>query len=164
MFGKNDGERRLVDIHGLISEVLPLIREELESHQIIVLVEKTDGAPQVTAVWVQLQQVLINLITNAVDAMNSVNGRAKLLKIRSEIRGGGQIRISIEDSGAGIDPDHMAHIFDTFYTTKPHGMGLGLSICRSIVESQGGRLWAETCNPYGAVFHIELPTGTSSEG
>jgi PAS domain S-box-containing protein len=164
MFGKNDGERSLVDIDSLTNEVLSLTREELETHQVVVQVEKTDGFAQVMAERVQLQQVLINLITNAVDAMNSVDGRAKLLKIRSEILGGGQIRISIEDSGAGIAPDHMAHIFDTFFTTKPHGMGLGLSICRSIVESQGGRLWAETRSPYGAVFYIELPTGTSSQG
>jgi PAS domain S-box-containing protein len=164
MFVRSNSERSLVDINGLISEVLSLVREELSSHQVTVQSEKTDGLPKVMAERVQLQQVLINLITNAIDAMNSVNGREKLLKIKSELHGRDQIRITVEDSGTGIASDHMARIFDTFFTTKPHGMGMGLSICRTIIESQGGRLWAATRNPYGAVFYIQLPTGTSVDG
>ncbi len=164
MFGKNNSERSLIDINGLISEVLSLVREELASHQVTVQSEKADGLPQVMAERVQLQQVLINLITNAVDAMNSVNDREKLLKVKSEFHGSGQIRISVEDSGTGIESDQMARIFDTFFTTKPHGMGMGLSICRSIIESHGGALWAAAGSPHGAVFYIQLPSGTSPDG
>jgi signal transduction histidine kinase len=104
-----------------------------------------------------LQQVLINLITNAIDAMSVVKDRGKLLKVRSELSGPAEIRISVEDSGAGIDVGHMPKIFDAFFTTKPHGMGMGLSICRSIIESHGGQLWVEPGNPYGATFFIALP-------
>jgi PAS domain S-box-containing protein len=164
MFGKSGGERSLVDIDDLISEVLSLVREELASHQVTVQSEKTDGLPKVMAERVQLQQVLINLITNAVDAMNSVNGQEKLLKVKSGFHGPGQIRISVEDSGMGIASADMAHIFDTFFTTKPHGMGMGLSICRSIIESHGGRLWAAARSPHGAVFYVQLPSGTSADG
>jgi len=164
MFGESNSERNLVDINGLVSEVLSLVREELASHQVTVQIEKAVGLPQVVAERVQLQQVLINLITNAVDAMNSVNDREKILKVKSELHGRDQIRVSVEDSGTGIESDHMARIFDTFFTTKPHGMGMGLSICRSIIESHGGHLFAETLGPHGAVFYIQLPSGTAADG
>jgi PAS domain S-box-containing protein len=157
MFGKSDTERTQVDLSALISEVLSLVRGEMESHNVVLKCDCPNGLPQVMAHRVQLQQVLINLITNAIDAMASVKDRERLLKVRSEFRGSGEIGISVEDSGAGIDPDHMSHLFDAFFTTKPHGMGMGLSICRSIIEGHGGRLWAEPASPYGAAFLIVLP-------
>jgi C4-dicarboxylate-specific signal transduction histidine kinase len=157
MFVKSDAERSEVDVRILISEVLALVRGEMESHNVVLECDSPNALPLVMAQRVQLQQVLLNLITNAIDAMSSVKDRERLLKVRSELRGPGGIGISVEDSGTGIDPDHMPHLFDAFFTTKPHGMGMGLSICRSIVETHGGRLWAEQGSPHGASFFIELP-------
>jgi PAS domain S-box-containing protein len=157
MFGKSDTERSEVDVRTLISEVLTMVRGEIESHNVVL---KCDGPNELALVMgqrVQLQQVLLNLITNAIDAMTSVKNRERILKVRSELHGPGQVEILVEDSGAGIDPDHMSHLFDAFFTTKPHGMGIGLSICQSIIESHGGRLWAEQAIPHGASFFIQLP-------
>ena len=110
---------------------------------------------------VQLQQVFVNLIMNAVEAMSSVESRERSLLVKSELHGAGDLLITVEDSGPGIDPNDMHRIFDPFFTTKSHGMGLGLSICKSIIESHGGRLWASARVPHGAVFYIQLPSGTA---
>jgi PAS domain S-box-containing protein len=157
MFGKRGVERTQVDVSALISEALTLVGGEMESHNVVLKCTSPNDLPRVTAQRVQLQQVLINLITNAIDAMSSVNDRERLLKVRSDIRGPAEIEIAVEDSGVGIDSDHMPHLFDAFFTTKPHGMGMGLSICRSIIESHGGRLWVERGCPHGAAFFIRLP-------
>jgi PAS domain S-box-containing protein len=158
MFGKSEAERSLVDVNVLIREVLSLVRGEIESHDVVLQCEEAASAPHVIAERVQLQQVLINLVTNAIDAMSEVADRERQLKVRSELRERGEIEICVEDSGTGIDEDNMPHLFEAFFTTKPHGMGMGLSICRSIIESHGGRLWAEPGRPYGAAFFIRLPT------
>ena len=166
MFGSTDAAKGSVDINGLIADVLSLTRGEMESHDVALQCDTAEGLPHVMAERVQLQQVLINLITNAIDAMSVVTDREKLLKVRSELSGPAEIRISVEDSGAGIDAGHMPKIFDAFFTTKPHGMGMGLSICRSIIESHGGQLWAEPGSPHGAAFFIKLrcciPAGESA--
>jgi signal transduction histidine kinase len=159
MFGSSHSDRTLVDVNALIGEVLSLLQGELEGHQITHQSKKADGLPCVMAERVQLQQVLINLILNAIDAMSSADGKEKVLIVRSELSGLNLVRISVEDSGPGINPDHMVHIFEAFFTTKPHGMGMGLSICRSIVESHGGSLWAETRSPHGVIFYVQLPSG-----
>jgi PAS domain S-box-containing protein len=156
MFGSTDAAKSSVDINGLITDVLSLTRGEMESHDVALQCDTAEGLPHVMAERVQLQQVLINLITNAIDAMSVVTDREKLLKVRSELSGPAEIQISVEDSGAGIDDGHMPKIFDAFFTTKPHGMGMGLSICRSIIESHGGQLWAEPSSPYGATFFVKL--------
>jgi hypothetical protein len=108
---------------------------------------------------VQLQQVVLNLILNAVDAMSSVDDVPRELLISTESWGADQVRVAVHDSGPGIDPEHLERVFDSFYTTKPSGMGLGLSICRSIVDAHGGRLWADANEPRGAVFQFTLPAG-----
>jgi C4-dicarboxylate-specific signal transduction histidine kinase len=163
MFGKSDTERSEVDVRSLISEVLALVRGEIESHNVVLKCESPDKLPLVIVQRVQMQQVLLNLITNAIDAMSSVEGRERLLKVRIELRGPDEIGITVEDSGSGIDPDHLPHLFDAFFTTKPHGMGMGLSICRSIVEAHGGRLWAERGIHQGASFFVQLPCCPPSE-
>jgi C4-dicarboxylate-specific signal transduction histidine kinase len=117
-----------------------------------------NGLPEVMAERVQLQQVLLNLIMNAIEAMSSVTGRERLLIITSSLDEPANISITVEDTGNGIDPAHLHRIFDPFFTTKSHGMGLGLSICRSIIEGFGGRLWASPRSPVGAVFHLTLPS------
>jgi PAS domain S-box-containing protein len=157
MFEKNDTDRSQADVSALISEVLSLLRGEMESHNVALRFDLPNGLPQVMAQRVQLQQVFINLITNAIDAMSCVKDRERLLRDRSELCGSDEMRISVEDSGAGIHADYMPRLFEAFFTTKPHGMGMGLSICRSIIESHGGHLWAEPGSPHGAAFYIRLP-------
>jgi signal transduction histidine kinase len=106
---------------------------------------------------VQLQQVVLNLIMNAIEAMSSVGDRARELVITTRNVDPDQIQVTVEDSGEGIDPKTMSKIFDSFYTTKPSGMGMGLSICRSIIWTHNGRLWATARNSPGAMFHFTLP-------
>jgi signal transduction histidine kinase len=105
-----------------------------------------------------LLQVFMNLIRNAVEAMGSVADRERLLVVRAEFHDAGTVVITVSDSGMGIEPNNMERIFEPFYTTKPDGMGMGLSICRSIVEAHGGRLWASPGPAHGSVFHVALPS------
>jgi PAS domain S-box-containing protein len=161
MFVKDRREKSLVSIGDLVSEVLTLTRGELESHRISLQVELHQELPPVVADRVQLQQVLLNLIMNAVEAMSSVESHERSLLVKSELHGVGDLLITVEDSGPGIDPNDMDRIFDALFTTKSHGMGLGLSICQSIIASHGGRLWASARVPHGAVFYIQLPSGTA---
>jgi len=161
MFGKERREKSLVSIRDLVSEVLTLVRGELESHRVSLQVELHQEVPPVMGDRVQLQQVLLNLIMNAVEAMSSVESRERSLLVKSELHGAGDLLITVEDSGPGIDPNDMDRIFDALFTTKSHGMGLGLSICQSIIASHNGRLWASARVPHGAVFYIQLPSGTA---
>jgi signal transduction histidine kinase len=123
----------------------------------MVRTEMIDELPQVLIDRVQLLQVILNLVTNAIDAMGSNNGRARVLRLRSERHESAGVMVTVEDSGTGIDEENMDRIFEAFFTTKSHGMGMGLSICRSIVESHGGQLSASRRHPYGAVFQVVLP-------
>jgi signal transduction histidine kinase len=157
MFKKNAHARSDVDINQLVNEVLALLRGELEKGKVTVRTWLSASLPPVQADRVQLQQVILNLVVNAVEAMTAVSDRERVLKIRSEPRQPSDILLTVEDSGAGIAPEHMDKLFEAFYTTKPQGMGLGLSICHSIVESHGGRLSASRAHPHGAVFQIALP-------
>jgi signal transduction histidine kinase len=134
---------------------------ELESHGVLLRNEMREGLPDVIEERVQLQQVLLNLIMNAVDAMSSITDRERRLTIKSELLGMDDVRIAVEDSGIGIDPNDLDRIFDALFTTKTHGMGMGLSICRSIVNSHGGQLWAAPRSPHGSIFCIQLPCGGS---
>ena len=161
MFGKERREKSLVSTRDLVSEVLALVRGELESHQVSLQLELHQDLPPVMGDRLQLQQVLLNLIMNAVEAMSSVESRERSLLVKSELHGAGDLLITVEDSGPGIDPNDMNRIFDALFTTKSHGMGLGLSICQSIIASHGGRLWASARVPHGAVFYIQLPSGTA---
>jgi signal transduction histidine kinase len=106
---------------------------------------------------VQLQQVVMNLVLNAVEAMGSVEEGARTLSVSSEQNGHGDVLVAVRDSGPGIDPEHLQKVFERFYTTKDSGVGMGLAICRSIIEAHGGRLWAEANRPRGAVFQFTLP-------
>jgi two-component system, LuxR family, sensor kinase FixL len=157
IFGKEGRKKSSVSINELVREVLALAGGELESQRVSLQVELHRDLPRVTADRVQLQQVLLNLIMNAVEAMSSVANRERSLLVKSELHGARDLLIAVEDSGPGINPNDMDRIFDAFFTTKSHGMGLGLSICKSIIESHGGRLWASTRNPHGSVFYIQLP-------
>jgi PAS domain S-box-containing protein len=155
---KNDGQKRVpVDVNQLAREVLALVQVALLDRRIAVYTELSAELPQVMADRVQLQQVIMNLVTNAIDAMESVADRPQILRVKSETGDGDVVVVAIEDSGVGIDPEKLDRLFDSFFTTKPHGMGMGLSICRSIIEAHNGRLWASPGTPYGSVFRFELP-------
>jgi signal transduction histidine kinase len=161
IFRKGDDERAPLDVNELVQEVLRLTQGEIQSGRVSVRTELAGKLPDVLGHRVQLQLVLRNLIANAIEAMGSVTDRGRLLQIRSEIAPAG-VRITVTDTGTGIDPDSMSRIFDTFFTTKSHGMGLGLSICRSIVEAHGGTLSASANHPHGSTFEIVLPVAASS--
>jgi signal transduction histidine kinase len=150
----------VVDVNKLILGVLKGLGEELQGHQISMQIELTDDPPPVLADAVQLQQVILNLITNAIEAMSST-GTARILRIKSERYESGGVLVSVEDSGPGIDPKDFERIFDAFFTTKSGGMGMGLSICRSIIEAHQGRLWASAGIHQGSVFRLTLPKGSA---
>ena len=148
-----------IDLNELIEEVLTLVQGAVQRHDIVVRTELDKALVPVTGNRVQLQQVLFNLITNAIEAMESVADRTLL--VNSEHENSGEVRVTIEDSGSGIKQQHINKIFGSFFTTKVDGMGMGLSICRSIIESHGGRLRASPGRFLGAVFQFTLPAGSS---
>jgi PAS domain S-box-containing protein len=158
LFGKAFGVRGTVNVNDLIDEVIAVVRGEMEMNRVSLRRELIDRLPIINADRTQLQQVILNLVTNAIDAMNSVTDRERALIVKSRIPEPGYVLITVEDSGSGIDASHGDRIFEAFYTTKPHGMGMGLAICRSIVESHGGLLWVSARKPYGTIFAIKLPT------
>jgi signal transduction histidine kinase len=161
---KTDGQERAQhDINDLIREVMPLIQAELENWGGSIRAELADDLPRVLADRIQLQQVMLNLMMNAIEAMASVSDRLRLLRVQSERHEPGGVLVTVEDSGTGIDVKDVGRLFETFFTTKPEGMGMGLSICRSIVEAHGGRISASRANPHGSVFQVFLPIGEPSE-
>lgn len=162
MFGRESPEPMAVDLRALVAEILALVQGELDNHRVALVNDMRDGLPQVMAERMQLQQVLLNLIMNAIEAMSAVTGRERQLTVSSGLDDQGFVRVTVEDTGGGIDPAHFDRIFDAFFTTKTDGMGMGLSICRSIVEAHGGRLWAEPRNPLGTTFYLTLPSAQSS--
>src|SRR5262245_54270914 len=159
MFKSKELARASVDLNQLVHEVLALVQGTLKKHGIVVRTELDEALIPVTGNRVQLQQVLFNLVTNAIEAMELVADRRVLVK--SELESGGEVRVTVEDSGSGIDPKVIDRIFNSFFTTKADGMGMGLSICRSIIESHGGRLWASAGANRGTAFRFTLPTHTS---
>ena len=157
MFGKETSEKRCLDVRALVGEVVALVQGELETQRVSLRTDITDRLLEVVGDRVQLQQVLLNLTMNAIEAMSSETGRDRRLTIASGVDENARVRITVEDTGGGIDPAHLDRIFDPFFTTKSAGMGLGLSICRSIVEAHGGKLRALPRSSIGTVFHLTLP-------
>ena len=156
LFKKNAQARGPIDVNDLVREVLSLVQGELESRRVTVETE-LGQLPPVIADRTQLQQVILNLITNALDAMAAIDDRPRVLRLRSERCEPGKIMVTVHDSGPGIEKKNIHRIFEPFFTTKSNGTGMGLSICRSVVESHGGQLMASHGHPYGAVFQIVLP-------
>jgi signal transduction histidine kinase len=150
--------RTPVDTNELIRESIAVLRGELEAAKIVAQLELANELPLVSADSGQLQQVILNLITNAADAMRAITDRVRVLKVTSTAIESKAIAVSIEDTGTGIDPKDIDRIFDAFFTTKSNGMGLGLAICQSIVQSHGGTLTARTNAPHGSVFRVILPS------
>jgi signal transduction histidine kinase len=162
MFKQDGDDKAPVDVNALIREVLALARGELEKRRIAVETDLPAGLPDVVGCQAQLQQVFLNVVTNAVEAMDSVAERARKLRVTSRPHETDGVLITVEDSGTGIDPRNAKQIFEPLYTTKSQGMGLGLSICRSIVEAHGGRLSASPGALHGLALRISLPAGEAS--
>jgi len=157
MFKKDADEKTLLDLNNVVRQVFGFMRGELQKNDVVLKYELTEELPQVLGDQVQLQQVILNLAMNAIDAMSLVIDRPRTLRVRSARGDPAGLILTLEDSGTGIDPKNMDRIFDPFFTTKPQGMGMGLSICRSIVEAHRGRLTASTASPHGTAFHVILP-------
>lgn len=146
-----------LDINHQVREVLALTDHELRKHDIVLRTELDGTLPPVVGDRVQLQQVLLNLIVNAVEAMHTVHDRSRELAIVSRQDGSNAVLVEVRDSGIGLDAQRTEQVFEAFYTTKPEGIGIGLSISRSIIEAHGGRLWASANTPHGAVFRFSVP-------
>ncbi len=155
-FEKGDLKRELVDVNEIIREMIVLLRGEATRYNISIQVELAGDLPQIIGDRVQLQQVTMNLIVNSIDAMKDVDGKRDIA-IKSRRTENDQLLVSVSDTGIGIPPQQADQIFNAFFTTKPHGTGMGLSISRSIIESHGGRLWAADNSPRGATFQFTLP-------
>jgi PAS domain S-box-containing protein len=148
-----------LEVNDLVEGVLALVQGELERHQIVLRRNLDSDLPRVNGERVLLQQVVLNLIMNAVEAMNLPIDRRRLLSIATLRHESGDVLVTVSDCGTGIEQKDLEHIFDPFFTTKPQRLGIGLSICRSIVRAHGGRLWASRGSPHGSTFHVQLPIG-----
>ncbi len=146
----------LVNLNDLIQNVAALVHGEVAQHRILLRTELAPDLMPVMGDQVQLQQVLLNLVLNGIEAMKDVAERPRELAIRSWREEAG-VLVAVQDAGVGLDPQNVERMFEAFYTTKAAGMGMGLAICRSIIEAHGGRLWASANEPRGAVFHFSLP-------
>jgi C4-dicarboxylate-specific signal transduction histidine kinase len=151
-----------LEINEVIQDVLALIGTELMKNRVVLTCDLKPELPPMTGDRVQLQQVLLNLIMNGIEAMADVSGRARDLVVQSGVDDRGQLLVCVRDSGTGLDAEHLEQVFEAFYTTKTEGVGMGLSISRSIVEAHGGRLWASTNAGPGASFQFTLPTGEAA--
>jgi signal transduction histidine kinase len=157
LFGKKGVTSDSVDLNEATREVIALSRSELQRSRVTLRTELADGLPAVTGDRVQLQQVILNLLLNAAQAMNSVDDRSRRLMIRTEREGEDHVRLTVQDVGVGFALKDVDRLFEAFYTTKTGGMGIGLSVSRSIIESHHGRLWAAPNDGPGATFSFSIP-------
>ena len=155
--------RSSLDVNNLIREVLTVMRDDLRRHRVAVQTDYNQSLPPIEGNQVQLQQVLVNLITNAIDSMATEVGD-RVLSLRSKVYDSGSLMVSVEDVGNGVEPSAIDLIFKPQFTTKVHGMGMGLSICRSIIEAHGGRIWASPRIPHGAIFRFIVPSAGETGG
>jgi signal transduction histidine kinase len=156
---KSGTEKASLDLNEVIQEVVGLVQSEIQKSGVTLQMELADDLPQILGNRVQLQQVILNLVMNGIEAMDTVTDRPREILIRSCEHESDQLLIAVQDSGVGIDSQNLEKIFDAFYTTKPQGMGMGLAISRSIVENHGGRLWAVPNDSPGATFQFTLDVG-----
>jgi C4-dicarboxylate-specific signal transduction histidine kinase len=145
------------EINQAIREIILLSKQDQVKNDVSVHTRFAQGLPLVHADQIQVQQVILNLIMNAVDAMSGLYEGTRELCIRTGQTTSGDVLVTVQDSGPGMDAQSSDHLFDAFYSTKPRGLGIGLSICRAIIEAHGGRLWADLSEPHGAIFQFTLP-------
>jgi PAS domain S-box-containing protein len=154
---KTEPRKARLDVNDVVRDVAALVRAEVVRFEIALALDLAPAFPPVVGDRVQLQQVVLNLVMNAIEAMASVTSRPRTLVIRSERHEGDMVRLAVHDTGVGIAASDVDRVFGAFFTTKPAGMGMGLSISRSIIEAHGGRLWAAANEPHGAIFQFSLP-------
>jgi signal transduction histidine kinase len=157
LFSKKDVTSELVDLNQATREVIALSRRELERNRVLLRTQLADNLPRVTGDRVQLQQVILNLLRNSSDAMSAVNDRPRELVFKTELDDGDRVCLSVRDTGKGFDQQTMDQLFHAFYTTKDGGMGMGLSVSRSIIENHQGRLWATPNDGPGVTFTFSIP-------
>ena len=148
-----------LDLNATIRDVLALVRSEVHRHRVVVETHLAEPVPLVRADRIQLQQVLLNLLINAIEALSDVGDGPRELVVQSDTDAAQGVLVTVRDSGPGLDPQSLDRLFEAFYTTKPHGLGLGLAMSRSIIEAHGGRLRATTNVPRGAVVQFTVPIG-----
>ena len=163
LFTNQDAASELVDLNEATREVIALSRTELERNRVITRTELADELPPVTGDRVQLQQVILNLLRNGSDSMGRVDDRPRELWFRTEVEEGDRVRLSVQDAGLGFEPQSLDRLFQTFYTTKDDGMGIGLSVSRSIIENHRGRLWATPNDGPGVTFSFSIPCGVDGK-
>ena len=157
LFARKETPNELVNLNEASNDIISLSQREFQSGGVIVRAEFADNLAPVKGDKVQLQQVLLNLIRNGMDAMSTVDDRPRQLIVTTSRAESGDVLIAVQDSGPGVDAAKLERIFDAFYTTKPDGLGMGLSICRTIIEAHGGKLWATTAAPQGTILQFTLP-------
>jgi predicted ATPase/signal transduction histidine kinase len=160
---KTPPQKDWLDVNETIHEVIALARSEIQRNGVALETQLSEHVPVVLADRIQLQQVLLNLIMNAIEAMRGVSAGPRVLEVSSERGAATEVVIAVRDAGPGFDPQSLDRLFDAFYTTKPEGMGLGLAISRRIIEAHGGRLWATAHTPHGAVVQFTVPIGSEGE-
>jgi C4-dicarboxylate-specific signal transduction histidine kinase len=160
---KTGTSREKMDINEAIEEIVGLAQGEARRNATVISLQLMKGLPPVTGDRVQLQQVVLNLVMNGIEAMSTVTGHLRELTVKTENDKDGRIRVSVRDAGIGFEPETKERLFDAFYTTKRTGLGIGLSISRSIVASHGGRLWAVQNDGPGATFLFTIPTDSASQ-
>jgi PAS domain S-box-containing protein len=158
---KGEYNRQLVDLNEIVLEIIALLRTEAQRYSVSIRTDLQPNLPRAMADSVQVQQVLMNLIMNSIDAMKDID-RLREISVKSQNVEGRQVIISVSDTGTGLPPERAERIFDAFFTTKAHGIGMGLRISRSIVESHGGQLWVADNSPHGTTFSFTLPTSDPS--
>jgi signal transduction histidine kinase len=155
---KSDTQKAPLDINDVVNDGIALVQRELLSHQVSLRMELAPALPLILADRIQLQQVIINLVVNGIEAMQAVTDRPRELAVLTQHNEAHQVLVTVKDCGVGISADDADRLFSAFFTTKSGGMGMGLSICRSIIEAHGGRVWAEPNLLQGAAFHFTLPS------
>ena len=161
MFKNDAQEKTLVDINKVVLSVLVLARIDLQKQKIELQTQPDDRIPKVVGNQVQLQQVILNLVNNAIESMSALQTR--VLRIQTKLNKSNTVHVSVEDTGTGIEPSDLARLFQPMFTTKERGMGMGLSICQSIIETHGGRIWVSTGANGGSIFQFELPTAADKD-
>ena len=162
LFRKSDSMTTSVDVNGAIEDTVSLVRHEAQRNKVVLRTELEPDIPAVRGDRVQLQQVILNLTVNGIESVARIDHEPRWVVIRSTRSHTGELVVSVGDTGPGIEAEHADRLFAPFFTTKPQGIGMGLPICRSIIEAHGGRLWAAKNEPRGAVFQFVLPAQATS--
>jgi C4-dicarboxylate-specific signal transduction histidine kinase len=162
LINKATPEKTQVQINDVIQQTVALAEGQAQKNDVSIELELAPDPPVILSDAIQLQQVIVNLIMNGIEAMSAVTDRPRRMLIRSEMQSGNQIRVSVQDSGAGVSPELMSRLFEPFFTTRSKGIGMGLPISRSIIEAHGGKLWAESNGSAGSTFRFTLPIGNST--